>query len=156
MRRMLQVILLTATRLREASDMNRVELNADTTEWIIPAARHKSKRDFLCPLSRAARDVIAELPIKGRKGWVFTTDGKSHISGSPSGKPRLMSVCWPSCVRLIPAARFERWTTHDLETHRPLVDVASRLQCRPLRAVSIGVGISPLIGAQPRPLSPTV
>ena len=79
--RMLQVILLTATRLREASKMNRAEINGDGAEWTIPATRHKSKRDFLCPLSQAAQDVLAKLPVKGRKGWVFTTDGNTPISG---------------------------------------------------------------------------
>ena len=79
--RMLQFILLTATRLREASNMNRSEINGDGSEWTIPAARHKSKRDFLCPLSQAAQDVLAKLPVIGRKGWIFTTDGNTPISG---------------------------------------------------------------------------
>src|SRR5262245_55691634 len=41
--RMLQFILLTATRRREASNMNWAEINGDGAEWTIPAARHKSK-----------------------------------------------------------------------------------------------------------------
>jgi integrase len=55
--RLIQFILLTATRLREASDINRAEINGDGSEWTIPASRHKSKRDFLCPLSPAARRI---------------------------------------------------------------------------------------------------
>jgi hypothetical protein len=58
--------------LREAAQMKRVEINADGREWTIPAARHKSKKDFLCPLSTAAQDVLAKTPNVGRKGWVFT------------------------------------------------------------------------------------
>jgi hypothetical protein len=34
--------------------MVRSEVSADATEWTIPASRHKSKRDFLVPMSEAA------------------------------------------------------------------------------------------------------
>ena len=78
---MLQLILLTATRLREASQMIVAELNEDGTEWTIPAARHKSKRDFLCPLSQAAQKLLAKAALGTRKRWVFTTNGTSAISG---------------------------------------------------------------------------
>jgi Arm DNA-binding domain/Phage integrase central domain/Phage integrase family len=73
---LVQLILLTATRLREAAHMTRDELSVDGKEWVIPGSRHKSKKDFLVPLSQPARDVLAKLPVIGRKGWVFTTDGE--------------------------------------------------------------------------------
>jgi integrase len=78
---MLRFILLTATRLREASDMNRSELNKAGDEWTIPARRHKSKREFVLPLSKAAQEVLAQVPQLGTKGWVFTTNCITPISG---------------------------------------------------------------------------
>ena len=60
--RMLRFILLTATRLREASNMRRSELNG---EWLIPAARYKGNHDHLIPLSDAARAVLDDLPVLG-------------------------------------------------------------------------------------------
>ena len=47
--RMLQFILLTAVRRNEAARMDRSEISG--TEWVIPAARFKGKRDFLVPLT---------------------------------------------------------------------------------------------------------
>jgi integrase len=125
--RMLQFILLTATRLREASNMNRAELNGDGTEWTIPADRHKAKRDFLCPLSQAAQGVIAKLPAKGSNGWVFTTDGSRAISGNSKWK-RLIEKEMLSYLRAAdPQLMMERWTHHDLR--RTARSLMSRAGC---------------------------
>ena len=61
--------------------MARSEVSADGTEFTVPAARHKSKRDFLVPLSEAAQAVQARVPVIGSKGLVFTTNGEAPISG---------------------------------------------------------------------------
>ena len=69
---LIQLILLTATRLREASDMNRAEINADGSEWIIPGARYKTKLDHLVPLSRAAQHLLTEMHrmvFQQRRTW---------------------------------------------------------------------------------------
>ena len=128
--RMLQVILLTATRLREASNMNRSEINGGGSQWTIPAVRHKSKRDFLCPLSQAAQDVLAKLPVIGRKGWIFTTDGSTPISGFSKGKRAFDEDVLAELRKADPKAKLERWTTPSA-THSPVIDVARRLRCRP-------------------------
>jgi integrase len=76
---LVRFILLTATRLREAAHMTRDEVSVDGREWVIPGSRHKSKKDFLLPLSQAAHDVLLKVPVIGRKGWIFTTDGEHPI-----------------------------------------------------------------------------
>jgi integrase len=125
--RMLQFILLTATRLREASNMNRAEINGGGTEWTIPAARHKSKRDFLCPLSHAAQVILAKLPVKGRKGWIFTTDGGTAISGFSKSKRAFDKNVLTELRKHDPGAQLERWTTHDLR--RTARSLMSRAGC---------------------------
>jgi integrase len=138
---MLQIILLTATRLREASNMNRAEINTDRTEWTIPAARHKSKRDFLCPLSQAARDVLTDLPVKGRKGWVFTTDGDTPISGFSKSKRAFDKAVLAELHKVDNKAKLERWTTHDLRrTARSLMSRAGCLPDHAERALGHVVG----------------
>jgi hypothetical protein len=127
--RMIQVILLTATRLREAADMNRAELNAHRTEWTVPAARHKAKRDFLCPLSRAARGVLGKLPDKGHKGWVFTTDGNTPISGFSKWKAAFDEGVLSELRKIDPEAKLDRWTHHDLR--RTARSLMSRVGCNP-------------------------
>jgi integrase len=109
---LVQFILLTATRLREAAEMNRAELSVDGSEWIIPGARYKTKLDHLVPLSSAAQTLLADMPKIGRRGWVFTTDGETPISGFSKFKAafdrRVLGDRRPE------AAPLPRWTTHDL------------------------------------------
>jgi integrase len=121
---MLRFILLTATRLREAADMRRDELSDD--EWTIPATRYKGKHDHVIPLSQAAQTVLAEQPVIGRKGWVFTTNGDVAISGFSKFKrefdARVVEVLRKSDPEAKPLAR---WTVHDLRrTARSLMSRA--------------------------------
>jgi integrase len=109
---MLRFILLTANRRTEAANMRRQE--AAGVDWIIPAARHKSKKDFLLPLSSAAIDLLSSVPVIGRRGLVFTTDGKTPISGFSKFKKAFDLRCGVS-----------DWTIHDLRrTARSLMSRA--------------------------------
>jgi integrase len=112
---LIQFILLTATRLSEASDMNRAELNAKGTEWLIPAARYKTKLDHLIPLSRAARQLLADMPAVGEKGLVFTSTGTTPISGFSKYKAAFDRRVLELHKQEKPdAAPPPNWTTHDL------------------------------------------
>jgi integrase len=120
--RMLRFTLLTATRLREASNMQRGELNG---EWLIPARRHKSGHDHLIPLSDAARAALDDLPVLGKQGWVFTTSGDTPISGFTKFKLGIDKAMLVELRKLDPNAGLERWTTHDLRrTARSLMSRA--------------------------------
>ena len=59
----IRFVLLTATRRNEAARMNRCDLDGDL--WRIPGKRHKSKRDFVLPLSRQAQELLQEAPRLG-------------------------------------------------------------------------------------------
>jgi integrase len=108
-------ILLTATRLREAADMNRSELSPDGNEWLIPAARYKTKLDQLVPLSKLAQAVLAEVPVIGSKGWVFTTNGDVPISGFSKFKKAFDEQVLKELRKEDPEAKpLPPWTTHDL------------------------------------------
>ena len=67
-------LLLTATRRGEAAGLRRSELSDGGKVWTIPAARYKSKRDMLIPLSAAAQKIIAAMPCS-RCDHVFSADG---------------------------------------------------------------------------------
>ena len=110
---LVRFLLLTATRLREAAEMRRQELAGD--EWVIPAARHKSKRDFLLPLSPAAIDLLKMMPTIGRHGWVFTTTGESPISGFSKYKRQLDTRMLRELAARDPQpGTLQPWTNHDL------------------------------------------
>src|SRR5262245_9536911 len=95
--------------------MARSEMSADGTEFTIPAARHKSKRDFLVPLSKAAQAVLAQVPVIGSKGLVFTTNGEVPISGFSKTKRAFEKAVLDELRKSDPRAKApERWTNHDL------------------------------------------
>ena len=121
---LVRFILLTATRLREAAQMRRQEIAG--TDWLIPAARHKSKRDFLLPLSKAACEGLAAVPTIGRRGWVFTTDGERPINGFSKAKQQLDARILEQLRKVGEDAKpLPRWTNHDLRrTARSLMSRA--------------------------------
>ena len=61
----------------------------DGGDWLIPAARYKTKADHLIPLSRAARAVLAKMPVIAGCDYVFTGDGKHAIAGFSRLKAKL-------------------------------------------------------------------
>ncbi len=79
--RLLRFILLTATRRDEAAGTTWTEIDDDV--WTVPAERYKTDIDFEVPLSKAAQGILREARrIKlGEKGFVFTTNGDTPISG---------------------------------------------------------------------------
>jgi integrase len=109
--RYIRFVLLTATRRNEAADMPDTELLGN--DWIIPAARYKTKLDHVVPLSRAARDLLASIPrIKG-VSYFFTT-GSTPIRGFGKFKTAFDEACGVT-----------DWTLHDLRrTARSLMSRA--------------------------------
>ena len=79
----------------------RKELSADGTTWTIPAARYKSNRDLLIPLSAAAQKIIAAMPDRG--DYVFTADGSHALGGFAERKKAFDKV-----------SGVENYTLHDL------------------------------------------
>ena len=123
---MLQFILLTGVRRNEAAHMYRLEL--DGTDWSIPAARFKGKRDFLVPLSRAALAVLAKMPLIGRaaNAPVFTLDGKRPVGGFGKAKRKFDERILARLRQHNPEAdTLPNWTIHDLRrTARSLMSRA--------------------------------
>jgi integrase len=97
----LKLLLLTGARLNEVSGMERSEPNGEA--WSIPGSRTKNKRPHIVPLPPLARNILASLPrIEG--GLVFTTNGRTPISGWSKIKARLDRLMGD-----LPA-----WRLHDL------------------------------------------
>lgn len=83
----LRFTLLTATRRGESAGLHRRELSDGGTVWVVPAARYKSKRDTLIPLSKAAQQIIAGQPVRGP--YVFGVDGSRPLGGFNDRKKNL-------------------------------------------------------------------
>src|SRR5215510_12254244 len=104
--------LLAACRRTEASAMTWAEISGD--EWTIPRERYKTGVKVTLPLSKAAMKVLAEIPrIKGCE-FVFTTDGRTPISGFSTFKLKFDIACG-----------VKDWRLHDLRrTSRSLMSRA--------------------------------
>ena len=84
----LRIMLVTGARRDEVSGMRRGELNAELSAWTLPAGRTKNKREHAVPLPPLARQIIKAVPSVGDE-FVFTTTGRSPISGWSKTKKRL-------------------------------------------------------------------
>ncbi len=98
-----RLLLLTAQRRDEVSQMARTEIvgipfgklkSSDTplprqAIWVIPAARYKTKRPNVVPLTEHVIEVIAAQDVIDDSDLVFTTNGKTGFSGWSKCKRRL-------------------------------------------------------------------
>ena len=109
---LLRLLLLTGARLNEVADMKRDELHDDGT-WHLLGTRTKNGRAHIVPLAPLARDLIAS--VQGKSNRVFTTTGRSPVSGWSRTKKRLDAA-------MLAIAKKERgsgttlpaWRLHDL------------------------------------------
>jgi integrase len=113
---MVKLLLLTGQRRTEVAGMTFAELDLDKSIWTIPGGRTKNDESHEVPLSDAALRVIASLPrIKSNKGYLFTTNAESHVSGYSAAK-RQVDKTMLDIAREGGGADVDipRWTLHDL------------------------------------------
>jgi len=110
---LVRFLLLTAARRNEAARATWNEINDGV--WTIPAGRCKAKIDVEIPLSRAAIDVLAAIPVTKRDGPIFiASSGAKPISGFDHWKKNLDK-----------ASGATGWRLHDLRrTARSLMSRA--------------------------------
>jgi len=82
-----KMLLLTGQRRDEVAGLSYAEIDGDL--WRLPAERVKNGRAHDVPLSTAALDVLATLPVIGKSAYVFTTTGLGPIKGYSRAKARL-------------------------------------------------------------------
>ena len=95
-------LLLTACRLREISALRWTELQEN--ELHLPGARTKNKKPHVVPLTPLALSIINAMPRIEGCPYLFTTNGKTPISG------------WSKIKRELDKAmgNLEPWCLHDL------------------------------------------
>lgn len=99
----LKMLLLTAQRRGEVAEMRWTEIDFAAATWTIPAARAKNGTTHLVPLSPLALEVLASIPKFADSEFVFTTTGRSPVSGFGRLKERLDRVVGG-----------DEWRLHDL------------------------------------------
>ena len=130
-----RTLALTAQRRSEVATMRWSDVNLDDAVWIIPADDTKSERKQLVPLSQPVLEIIQSIPRLGE--YVFSSDGRSHLSGYSKGKAMLDAFIAAGDEKLTP------WRLHDLRrtaaTHMVRLGVSEDTVSRVLNHAAKGV-----------------
>ena len=116
----LRLLVLTLQRREEVAGMRWAELSPDLSLWTLPAARSKNRKAHLIHLPEAARAVLRRVPRMQGCPYVFSTTGKTSLSGFSKAKERLDTLI--AAKRTKAAAEAGRgtpeampeWRLHDL------------------------------------------
>lgn len=130
-----RLLALTLQRRNEVAGMKWSELAPDLTSWVIPAERSKNGRAHIVHLSEPARQILASLPRQSNpktgaiSPYVFTTNGRTPISGFSKAKACLMELMaapeGPQAGKKTSPMPGTDWRPHDLR--RTGVTVMARL-----------------------------
>jgi integrase len=107
----IKMLLLTGQRRNEVAGINTAELNG--SEWTLPRARTKNKREHCIVLPRAAVQTLADCPIIGTAGFFFTVDGVKPICGFSYVKI-LVDKAVAARAKVDGVDSIPPWTLHDL------------------------------------------
>ncbi len=116
-----RILLLTGMRRDEAGLLRWRELDGDFA--CLPATRIKSNRDMKVALSGTAKAIVEGMPRFDQCDYVFTTNGKSPISGWSKAKDRITELMKAELGEEVP-----NWCPHDLR--RTLASGLARLGYR--------------------------
>ena len=86
---LLKLLLVTGQRLNEIARMKRTELSEDCESWMLPKERTKNKRPHVVPLVPLAKEIIGRVKLCSGTDFVFTTNGRTPVSGFSKIKRRL-------------------------------------------------------------------
>ena len=106
--RLFQVLLLTAQRRTEASQMEWAELDLEAGVWTIPRGKAKSDRAHEVQLSPKVVEILRSLPRLGP--FVFTGKNNRGVTGYTYGKEQLDAAM----AELSGSAKIPPFILHDL------------------------------------------
>jgi integrase len=79
----LRLLILTGARASEACGASWDEIDAETAEWVIPAARTKNAREHRIPLSDPAIKIVAEAAGLRSGPWLLPAQAREgHVTSS--------------------------------------------------------------------------
>jgi integrase len=125
---LVRLLILTGARREEVAGLSWAELREDAAMWHLPAERAKKGNPLDLPLTSLALQELAALKGKGdkwpRKGLLFSTTGKTPVSGFSKAKARLDA----EIAKLNEGEALNAWRLHDLR--RTLATGMQRLGVR--------------------------
>lgn len=131
----LKMLFLTGQRRTEVGTMRWADLNLDDATWTIASTDTKAARAQLVPLSPQALDILRATPRLGE--FVWTTDGRTYLSGYSHVKARLDGLL------VAQEAKLTAWRLHDIRrsvaTHMVRLGVTETIVGRVLNHAPQGV-----------------
>jgi len=85
----IKLLILTGQRRTEVAGMRWGELDLDTGLWTLPGKRVKNSSAHIVPLPDQAVEILRSVPRFLRSDYVFTTTGRSAVSGFGRAKSRI-------------------------------------------------------------------
>lgn len=101
----MKLLILSGQRRTEVAEMKWSELDLDKRLWTLPSARAKNGKQHTVPITDAMLTVLRRVPRYLSSDFVFTTTGKTPISGFGRVKDRM--------DKSLPKGTAP-WTIHDL------------------------------------------
>lgn len=130
-----RLLIVTGQRLDEVSSLDWSELNKAAALWTLPAERAKNGKASLVPLSELAMAELNALAKRSKRkdgwprtGFVFSTTGKTAISGHSAAKKRLDREIALLAKKMDEPITVGPWVIHDLR--RTLATGMQRLGVR--------------------------
>lgn len=115
---LIRLLLLTGARLREVAEMTRAEISRDGDVWTLPADRSKNGDEHVIPLAPEAVEIIKSLPQIGHTPFLFSTTGKTPVSGFTRAKEKLDRLMGEALNKDLPEGgepvAIPPFTIHDL------------------------------------------
>lgn len=101
----MKLLILSGQRRAEVAEMRWSEIDLEKRLWTLPSQRAKNGRQHTVPITDAMLDVLRRVPKFLGSDYVFTTNGKSPVSGFGRLKDRL--------DKALPEGT-DPWIIHDL------------------------------------------
>jgi integrase len=105
-----QLLLLTAARRDELACAKRDEFDLPRRIWTLPRSRAKNDKEHVTFLSELAITILEALPQPDKSGFLFTTNGRTPVSGFGRARARLAGAM----QELNDGVRVPPFTLHDL------------------------------------------
>jgi integrase len=114
-----RLAVLTMQRREEVAGMLWSEISADLSVWTLPGSRMKSGRPHDVHLSGPAREILRSLPRSEGCDYVFSTTGRTPISGISKAKVVLDAAIITARAQTAKASEAKPlplapWRIHDL------------------------------------------
>jgi integrase len=101
--RIIKLLILTACRRQEIGGMRWSELDLERRAWVLPASRAKNGRQHELPLMPMVLDIIAGVPRRATRDYLFGVSGQNGFYRWSAAKEMLDKRCGVT-----------EWTLHDI------------------------------------------